>query len=82
MHGRTVASFCARVITRRAIHPGERGRRLKPIAVLPDETGMKRIALALIFPLRYYADLTAPGAHTVPAASLRAPEPRELRPAA
>ena len=43
---------------------------------------MKRIALALMFPLRYYAHLTAQGAATVPAASLRAPEPRELRPAA
>ena len=43
---------------------------------------MRRIALALIFPLRYYAHLTAPEACTSPAASLRAPEPRELRPAA
>jgi hypothetical protein len=44
---------------------------------------MKRIALALMFPLRYYAHLTAaPEALTVPAASLRAPEPRDLRPAA
>lgn len=43
---------------------------------------MKRIALALIFPLRYYAYLTAPEVSNLPAASLRAPEPRELRPAA
>ncbi len=42
---------------------------------------MKRIALALIFPLRYYAHLTAPSPST-PAAALRASEPRELRPAA
>lgn len=44
---------------------------------------MKRIALALIFPLRYYAHLTAPQSRSLPAAAaLRAPEPRELRPAA
>jgi hypothetical protein len=40
---------------------------------------MKRITLALIFPLRYYAHLTASEVSIVPAASLRAPEPRESR---
>jgi hypothetical protein len=57
-------------------------KRLKPSGPSADESGMKRIALALMFPLRYYAHLTAPEARTLPAASLRAPEPRELRPAA
>ena len=42
---------------------------------------MTRIALALIFPLRYYAHLTAPPLRT-PAATLRRPEPQQLRPAA
>ena len=43
---------------------------------------MQRIALALIFPLRYYAHLTAPQARSLPAAMLRAPGSRGLRSAA
>jgi hypothetical protein len=43
---------------------------------------MRRIALALTFPLRYYAHMTAPISPSTPAASLRAPEPRDLRSAA